>query len=135
IQFTIKRVPVKGEAARRTQERGEARRREIDLPHQRLAQEILAGRLRMAAVDPKRCDIVRLQDDVAQVGQRRIADRSLEHPGSGDIGIATVRRLWLSELLALAEGRPRKAWKRPSGMRSSIWGMNAAAAEDVGTAN
>jgi len=44
-----------------------------------------------------------------------------------------VRRLWLRELLALAEGRPRKTWKRPSGMRSSIWGMSAATSEDAVT--
>jgi 5,5'-dehydrodivanillate O-demethylase len=135
IQFTVKRVPVKGEAAQRTYERGEARRREIDLPHQRLAEEILAGRLRMAAVDPKRCDMVRLQDDVSQIGQRRIADRSLEHPGSGDVGVAMVRRLWLRELQAIAEGRPRKAWKRPGGLRASIWGMNAATSEETVAAN
>jgi 5,5'-dehydrodivanillate O-demethylase len=124
IQFSIHRVPVSGEVARRIRERREVRRREIDLPHQRVAAEILSGRLHMADVDPQRCDMVRLQDNVAQVGQSSIADRSLEHPGSGDIGIVTARRIWRRELLAFAAGRPRKPWKRPAEMRASVWGLN-----------
>ena len=124
IQFSVRRAPVTGEAARSVQERREARRSEIDLPHQRVAEEILCGRLHIVDVDPKRCDIVRLQDDVAQVGQRRIAARSLEHRGASDVGVVAGRRIWQRELGAFAEGRRGKAWKRPAGMRPSVWGMN-----------
>jgi 5,5'-dehydrodivanillate O-demethylase len=125
IQFSLHRVPAKGDAARRIHARREARRKEIDLPHQRLAEEILAGRMNIRDVDPNRCDIVRLQDDVAQVGQHRIANRSLEHTGMGDIGVAMGRRIWNRELLAFAEGRALKAWKRPATMRPSAWGSGA----------
>jgi 5,5'-dehydrodivanillate O-demethylase oxygenase subunit len=126
IQFSIHRVPITGEAAQRIRARREARRSEIDLPHQRVADDILSGRINISEVDVNRCDMVRLQDDVAQIGQHRIADRSLEHPGSGDIGLIVGRRIWRRDLLAFAEGRPRKAWKRPANMRPSVWGLNTA---------
>jgi 5,5'-dehydrodivanillate O-demethylase len=126
IQFSIHRVPITGEAALRIRARREARRSEIDLPHQRVADDILSGRINISEVDVNRCDMVRLQDDVAQIGQHRIADRSLEHPGSGDIGLIVGRRIWRRELLAFAEGRPRKAWKRTANMRPSVWGLNTA---------
>lgn len=127
IQFGIHRVPVAGEAARRIHERRQARRSEIDRPHQRLAEEILSGRLSLKDVDRDRCDMVRLEDDIVQVGQGRIVDRSLEHTGSADIGVVMVRRLWRRELLAFAEGRSLKAWKRPAGMRPAVWGMGTRA--------
>ena len=33
--------------------------------------------------------------------------------GRTDVSIALMRRLWLRELKALAEGRPLKDWRRP----------------------
>jgi 5,5'-dehydrodivanillate O-demethylase len=126
VQFSIHRVPLAGEAAQRVKERRDARRSEIDLAHQRVCTDILKGRIHIAEVDPKRCDMVRLQDDVAQVGQKRIADRSVEHRGSSDIGLVAGRRIWRRDLLAFAEGKPRKNWKRPAGMRPSVWGLNTA---------
>jgi 5,5'-dehydrodivanillate O-demethylase len=130
IQFSIHRVPIVGDAAKRIQERREARRSEIDLPHQRVADDILAGRINIQEVDVKRCDMVRLQDDVAQVGQGRIANRSLEHPGSGDIGLVAGRRIWRRDLQAFAEGRPHKAWRRSAEMRPSVWGLNTTNPEE-----
>ena len=53
----------------------------------------------------ERCDLVRLQDDVAQVGQGRIADRSKDHPGRADVGVIALRKLWRRELSALREGQ------------------------------
>lgn len=123
MQFSLHRVPATGEAAARIRERREARRSEIDLSHQRLAEEILAGRLSIRDVDQKRCDIVRLQDDVAQVGQGRIVDRSKDHPGLADVGVIALRKLWRRELLTLAQGGETKAWKRRPGMGPSAWGL------------
>jgi len=122
MQFSIHRVPAMGEAAQRIRERRQARRGEIDLAHQQVAEDILLGRLHLRDVNPKRCDMVRLQDNIAQVGQRRIADRSLDHPGVADVGVIALRKLWRRELSAFAEGRPTRAWKRTAGLTPSVWG-------------
>jgi 5,5'-dehydrodivanillate O-demethylase len=131
VQFSVHRVPATGEAARRIHERREARRHQIDRAHQRVADEILSGRLTMDEVDPARCDMVRLQDDVAQGGQGRIADRSLEHPGSGDVGLVMGRRLWRRELAVFADGGATTAWKRPPDMRPVVWGLSTAPAANA----
>lgn len=130
MQFSLHRVPAAGEAARRIRERRQARRSEIDLPHQRLAAEILGGRMSLAEVDQKRCDFVRLQDDIAQVGQGRIVDRSKDHPGLADVGVIALRKLWRRELLALAQGRETKAWKRRPGLGPSAWGLRGTPASE-----
>ena len=90
--------------------------------------DILGGRLRLMDVDRKRCDIVRLQDDIAQIGQQRIADRSKDHPGLADVGVIALRKLWRRELNALAKGKPTKSWKRRSGLGPSAWGQRGAPA-------
>jgi len=123
MQFSLHRVPATGDAARSIKARRHARRGEIDLAHQKLAVDILGGRLSIRDVDPKRCDIVRLQDDIAQLGQQRIADRSKDHPGLADVGVIALRKLWRRELLALAKGKATKKWRRPSGMGPSAWGL------------
>jgi 5,5'-dehydrodivanillate O-demethylase oxygenase subunit len=130
VQFSIHRVPITGDAAKRIADRRAARRSEIDLPHQQVADDILRGRINIAEVDVKRCDMVRLQDDVAQIGQKRIADRSLEHRGVGDVGLVAGRRIWRRDLLAFAQGKPHKQWNRPASLRASVWGMNPAPGEN-----
>jgi 5,5'-dehydrodivanillate O-demethylase oxygenase subunit len=129
MQFSLHRVPASGDAARRIRERRQTRRKEIDLSHQQLARQILAGRGSVREVDPKRCDIVRLQDDIAQCGQGRIAERSKDHPGLADVGVIALRKLWRRELLAVAQGTPTKSWKRPAGLGPSAWGLSGTAAQ------
>ena len=128
MQFSLHRVPATGEALERIRARRHARRSEIDLAHQCLAEDILAGRLGLREVDPKRCDLVRLQDDVAQIGQGRIADRSKDHPGLADVGVIALRKLWRRELQAFAQGQETKAWQRKAGMGPSAWGQRGAPA-------
>ncbi len=123
MQFGLHRVPATGGAAQRIRERRQARRSEIDLAHQRLAAEILGGRLSLREVDRKRCDFVRLQDDIAQVGQGRIVDRSKDHPGLADVGVIALRKLWRRELFAFAQGRETKTWTRRPGLAPSAWGL------------
>jgi 5,5'-dehydrodivanillate O-demethylase len=125
MQFGVHRVPVKGEAARRIRDKREARRTQIDLAHQRVADDVLAGRISMRDIDPNRCDMVRLQDDIAQAGQGRIVERKLDHLGSSDVGVVALRKLWRRELQAFAEGRPTKAWKKPAGIRPAVWGLGS----------
>jgi hypothetical protein len=74
-------------------------------------------------VDARRCDLVRLQDDVAQLGQGRIADRSRDRPGLADAGVIALRKLWRRELSALSQGQETKTWKRCAGMGPSAWGQ------------
>jgi len=77
---------------------------------------MLAAKLRLDEVDPDRTDFTRLQDDIAQIGQSRIVDHSLERLGRADTGVILVRKIWRRELQALAESRPLKSWSRPAEM-------------------
>jgi 5,5'-dehydrodivanillate O-demethylase len=56
--------------------------------------------------------VIATQDYVALRGQGRIVDRSQERLGASDAGIALLRRIFLRELDAIAEGRPTKRWAR-----------------------
>lgn len=126
VQFSLHRIPVQGEAAQRIVVRRQERRREIDLAHQDLGEQILAGRLRLSDVDKKRVDLVRLQDDIGQVGQGRTADRNAERLGSADIGVATVRRLWRREVGKLHKGESIKIWARGRELTPTAWGLTGA---------
>jgi 5,5'-dehydrodivanillate O-demethylase len=128
MQFGLHRVPAVTGSAERIHEKRQARRAEIDLAHQQMAQDILAGRAAIGDVDPKRCDMIRLQDDIAQVGQSAIVDRRRDHLGSSDVGVVAVRKLWRRELQAFAEGRPTKPWSKQPGLRPAVWGLGASAA-------
>jgi 5,5'-dehydrodivanillate O-demethylase len=81
--------------------------------HVELARAILAGKLRLEDVDPASTDYFRLQDDIAQMGQGPIPDRSADRLGRSDAGVIMVRKLWTRELKALATGEPLKRWRRP----------------------
>ena len=121
MQFSLHRVPIEGEAAARFKERRLARRAMIDIAHQDLCADILAGTTRLREVDRERVDLVRLQDDIAQVGQGIFASHNPERLGRADVGVAAIRRLWRRELGALLEGHPLKEWKRPPGLVPRAW--------------
>jgi len=78
---------------------------------------------------------VRLQDDVAQVGQGWIAERSRERLGRSDMGVLFLRRIWLRELRALAEGWPLKRWSRPPGLAPTAWCLPGKTATESGGTN
>ena len=123
MQFSVHRVPAQGEVAARIHARRQARRSEIEIPHQQLALDILEGRAAMHDVDKKKVDLVRLQDDVAQVGQGLIADRDGERLGRADVGVIAIRRLWARELALFMEGRPTKHWQRDGQLVPRAWGL------------
>ncbi len=75
--------------------------------------EILAGRMRVQDIDPDYPALFNVQDNVALGGQGAIVDRSREQLGRSDKGVVFIRRIWMRELRALAEGKPMKAWRRP----------------------
>ncbi len=123
MQFSIHRVPATGATAERIHARREARRSEITLAHQEVAEKILAGELRLADVDRDKVDLVRLQDDIAQVGQGRVAPRSLDRIGRADIGVIAIRKLWSRELEQLRHDQPLKHWKRDASIVPRAWGL------------
>ena len=82
---------------------------------------VLSGRARVDDFDVNRVDLVRLQDNVAQLGQGIVADRSQENLGRSDVGITAVRRLWRREMGNLAAGRLLKAWKKSDALKVRAW--------------
>lgn len=134
MQFSLHRVPIEGEAAARFKERREKQRSTIDLAHQEVCEAILGGMLSLKDVDRSRVDLVRLQDDIAQVGQGRFASRNPERLGRADVGLAMIRRLLRRELAALTEGGPLKDWRRPASLVPKVWQLGDDAAAEAALA-
>jgi 5,5'-dehydrodivanillate O-demethylase oxygenase subunit len=78
-----------------------------------LSERILRGELAIADV-LDHPSLVNIQDNVAQIGQGQIADRTAERLGRSDAGVILLRRIWARELQALAEGRPLRRWAPPA---------------------
>ena len=110
MQFGVYAVRVPPDRADVYRRRRDARLAAREIPSGDLAEAILAGRLRLEDVDPRTTDVVRLTDDIAQIGQGRVADRRRDRLGRADAGVILIRKLWTREMRALAEGRPPKAW-------------------------
>ncbi|HJU18425.1 MAG TPA: Rieske 2Fe-2S domain-containing protein [Stellaceae bacterium] len=110
LWFLTNLVRVTGADAEAYREKREAyRRRQREAgPAAELAREVMAGRVRFAAIDHP--DRVRVQDIAVQAGQGRIADRSRERLGRSDTAIILWRRILERELRAMEEGRPLKEW-------------------------
>ena len=94
---------------------------------------MLAGRTGMEDVETECVDLIRLQDDIAQIGQGRIADRTAERLGRGDVGVIMIRRLWARELQAMANGKPLKDWTRTPDIVPEAWGLRGTPA--IGQSN
>ena len=60
-------------------------------------------------VVPETTDLVRLQDDIAQIAQGDV-DRSADRLGRSDVSVILRRQLWTRELQAFAEGRSLTQW-------------------------
>ncbi len=121
MQFSLHRVPATGPVAERICADREARRETIDISHHVACDLILSGRKRIGDFDKTRVDLVRLQDDIAQLGQGIFADRSAEQLGRADIGVVAIRRLWRRELTHFAQGLPLKNWERNPQIRPRAW--------------
>lgn len=80
---------------------------------------ILQGKMRLDEVkDPTR-NIVQIQDYLAMMGQGSLFDSIPEHLGRSDKVLDMRKKLWEMELLALANGKPLKKWKRPDWLEVS----------------
>lgn len=111
VQFLVATIRTDPETARLYEEqRAKRLAKQATFDHRELAKKILAGKLRLKDVDPETTEIVLLQDDLAQCGQRPIPDHSAEWLGQSDNPLRLIRRLWEREVRALAEGRPLKKW-------------------------
>ncbi len=111
--FNVKLIHLTGEAATRHLERREAQLAKASGEEEELGQAVLAGLIEIE--DLKERDdigISSVQDHVYQVGQGAIPDRASDHLGTADVGVALLRRIWMRELRALAEGRPLTQWVR-----------------------
>jgi 5,5'-dehydrodivanillate O-demethylase oxygenase subunit len=131
MQFSIHRVPAAGEAAERIHARRQARRKTVDLRHQDVCDAILDGRTTLADVDTGRVDLVRLQDDLAQVGQGEVVDRRDERLGRGDAGVVAIRKAWHRELIALQRGEPLTQWTRGSELIPRAWTLSDGGLERI----
>ena len=122
IQYLVLKYPMSPDKVERYWELREARLARWTLPHVEVADDILVGRLRREDVDPETTEMVRVQDDVSQVGQGVIADRTNERLGPTDAGVIMVRKIYARELKAFAEGRPVKRWTYdPEAQRSETF--------------
>jgi 5,5'-dehydrodivanillate O-demethylase len=92
--------------------RQEQQQREPDTSWE-VAAQVLAGQRSMHTLPLERTDLTSIEDDITQVGQGVLPDRSQEHLGATDAPIILSRRIWLREMQALAEGRPLKQWQTP----------------------
>jgi 5,5'-dehydrodivanillate O-demethylase len=131
MQFSLHRVPMTGEAVRLFKARRETRGRVLDIAHQDLCEDILDGKTSLADIDKSRVDIVRLQDDIAQVGQGRFADRTRERVGRADVGVTLTRRVWRREIEASMDERPLKSWERTSDIVPRVWDLTPGADGDA----
>lgn len=113
MTFSSYLTPITGEAAAAYRERRAAFRAKGDvrLAAPELAEEVLAGRMKTDDLcDHPEVVLANVQDDVSQVGQGAIADRTHEMLGRSDASVVAIRRVWMRELRALAEGHPLKQW-------------------------
>jgi hypothetical protein len=118
IGFKVDYLPVTGEEAERHQKAREqwlANGGKIVAPE--IVSSILAGDLRLHDVErgPLEVERTHLQDDVTQIGQGALRDRTQEHLGRSDGHVILLRKLWEREMRAFAEGRPLTQWHLPEG--------------------
>jgi 5,5'-dehydrodivanillate O-demethylase oxygenase subunit len=121
VQFSIHRVPAVGAAAETIHARRQKRRETIDMRHQDVCADILDGKLLYSDVDVNRVDLVRLQDDLAQIGQGTIVDRRDERLGRGDVGVVAIRKAWHRELTAFQKNEPLTNWTRSAELVPKAW--------------
>jgi 5,5'-dehydrodivanillate O-demethylase oxygenase subunit len=122
-QFTAQINYVTSEAATAFRERRAAWWSRLTHEPSEFSGPVLRGELRTDDVDEERdhVHIVRVQDEVAQIGQGVIADRSQEHLGHSDANLVLLRTLWAREMRALAEGRPLKEWTLERSLAHAVW--------------
>ncbi|MFM9971949.1 MAG: Rieske 2Fe-2S domain-containing protein [Burkholderiales bacterium] len=111
IQFTVAAVRLPPDKVAQYVERREQRLAKRKFSNVELGERVLKGELDLADIDRDSTDFLRLQDDIAQAGQGRIADHANESLGQSDRAVVALRRVWARELRAFGEGAPLKSWR------------------------
>jgi 5,5'-dehydrodivanillate O-demethylase len=123
MRYDMFHAKVSGEARQRLLELVEERKAQLKraVPSDQIGEAVLAGTLRVDDVEPPSwlaTDLAVIEDEYVQVGQGRMWDagQEQEHLGREDVGVIMLRKIWETELKALAEGRPLRQWVRPPDM-------------------
>jgi 5,5'-dehydrodivanillate O-demethylase len=123
MRYDMFHAKVSGEARQRLLELVEERKAQLKraVPSDQIGEAVLAGTLRVDDVEPPSwlaTDLAVIEDEYVQVGQGRMWDagQEQEHLGREDVGVIVLRKIWETELKALAEGRPLRQWVRPPDM-------------------
>ena len=120
ISFPIVLLDLHGEDAERYLEERDKTRAEFD-PLKLVAEtskEVMAGRMHVRDIAdnvPAYYSFL-VEDFAGQVGQGPMGDRENERLGRADRGMVMLRRMWMRELQALADGEPLKEWVTPPGL-------------------
>jgi hypothetical protein len=78
-----------------------------------LGKAVLRGDIRIQDIDgDDRANMIWIQDYATQVGQGPLSERKSEHLIRSDIGLVLYRTIWQREVMALAQGKPTKQWRR-----------------------
>jgi 5,5'-dehydrodivanillate O-demethylase len=113
--FDVTRTPLEGEAGQAyAAQRAREQESEAEVRWD-LAEKILAGEMTIEEIpdDVSHYNGFIIEDYVTQVGQGPIRDRTRERLVRSDAKVVFMRKLWLRELKALAEGKPLKEWTVP----------------------
>ena len=125
MQWHVAAVRLPPEKAQQYVERRKLKLARRTIDRVAATEKILTGEMWLDDIDPDSTDIIRLQDDVAQVGQGRIPDYANERLGQSDKAVVFLRRLWARELRAMTAKRPLKRWVYdPKGLvvsRGEVW--------------
>ena len=97
--------------------RREADRKAEEEPMVEVARKVLAGEVTADYIVKTRWwDISSVQDMLSLgVGQGVVAPREREQLGRSDVGVIMLRKIYMRELRALAQGQPLKEWKHLQG--------------------
>lgn len=118
--FNVSHIHATGEAAERYREKMQRRQGPAGAPSaNELARRVLQGEIHVDELG-ERPDVINIQDAVAQAGQGQIPDRASDRLGRSDELIILLRKIWLRELSALAEGRPPKSWVQPEQLATNF---------------
>ena len=101
---------IEGEAVKK---RHAARTGKLGRSPNELGAAVLRGEIRIQDLEgDDRANIVWVQDYAVQVGQGPIELRKKENLGRSDTALILLRKIWVRELQALADGSPLTAWHR-----------------------
>ena len=110
IQFTVAAVRIPPNKMKNYTKRRAAQLAKRTHSNVELGERILRGEVWLNDIDRDSTDFLRLQDDVAQVGQGRIANHQNERLGQSDKAVIMLRQIIARELQALEEELPLKTW-------------------------